>query len=732
MDQHTTDYNYQPLRKGERYIEKNDGSFPPKDASPNDVFLTASLENYHMVTTGDIRILELDSGSFNDPLSCQLVVYSLESYPKYDALSYMWGDSSLTGSIFLDYEPFPVTRSLENALRHVRLRDNVRYIWADAVCINQQDEEERGNQIHLMKEIYSRSNTVRVWIDIELSLEDPVVRKLFTLRLQDAADQLGEDPEFWRLLLPLLQNEYWDRLWIQQELVFAPKLVFHCRGVTIPGNCLMALQLQISRKLTGGRDAFDTDDPWSLFRPLESTIKAPSRNLACWRAMMKNKVPVDPLTLEPDLTLLKPKAEWKLDPRKMSSHLSTSPIYLLGMLRQSQALKITKAEDRVRAVLNLVIDYDDDGYEADCKRTVTEWYLRIAQLLPSKCNSLLFLAMAKTSTNSNDNIQGLPSWAPNWSSPANAEYFLGAFHAAGDLPMYGTPFQGDIEHDILHVRGFKYATVDRVPSTTDNALSPLSNMLSLFISTVKSTVYHYGDVQKLGNILTGPAMAELRIPRDYFSEMEAVIYTGVLLGHSLLNPHLRIVDLLPRGTKVFDHSETKNRAACLILRKFLNFCPSCLRCLCLEGESDLVQELRGTTERFRQFIQLVHKTLSSGCLASIISSKVTPNTTPTTTFAITEGKALVRSGDEVWILFGCATPMVLRRTGRYNVPYFLVASPAYVSDVMNGEAMDGVETPDDNFGGWSRVLETKKLGPSFAKPYVSGRSKWKVRVIRLR
>jgi hypothetical protein len=138
---------------------------------------------------------------------------------------------------------------------------------------------------------------VRVWIDVDLSPRIPVVQKLFTLQLQGTVDQLGEDPEFWKLLLPLLENPYWDRLWIQQELAFAPKLEFHCRGVTIPGDCLMALQLQISRKSIRGGGPFDADDAWRLFRPLVSTTNAPSRNLASWREMLRWKVPVDPHTL---------------------------------------------------------------------------------------------------------------------------------------------------------------------------------------------------------------------------------------------------------------------------------------------------------------------------------------------------------------------------------------------------------------------------------------------------
>jgi hypothetical protein len=101
---------------------------------------------------------------------------------------------------------------------------------------------------------------------------------------------------------------------------------------------------------------------------------------------------------------------------------------------------------------------------------------------------------------------------------------------------------------------------------------------------------------------------------------------------------------------------------------------------------------------------------------------------PTTTLVITEGKASVKSGDEIWILFGCATPMVLRRT----VSYFLVVSPAYIFDIMNGETMDRVATPDDKIGGWSKMLKGGCLSPAPVFSYVSGRSNWLVEVIRLR
>lgn len=147
MDRYTGNCNHLPLRRGRRALYKTDGTFPPPDVTAGTLCLTGSTTKYRMETTGDLRILELLPGSFDDPLHCRLRVAAIESDPIYDALSYMWGDLFSNGRIFLDGEAFPVTGSLEDALRHVRLRDSVRCLWADAVCINQSDVKERGNQV---------------------------------------------------------------------------------------------------------------------------------------------------------------------------------------------------------------------------------------------------------------------------------------------------------------------------------------------------------------------------------------------------------------------------------------------------------------------------------------------------------------------------------------------------------------------------------------------------------
>jgi hypothetical protein len=48
----------------------------------------------------------------------------------------------------------------------------VKFLWADAVCINQQDNEERGNQVRRMPLIYANAQRVLVWLNLPKSKFD--------------------------------------------------------------------------------------------------------------------------------------------------------------------------------------------------------------------------------------------------------------------------------------------------------------------------------------------------------------------------------------------------------------------------------------------------------------------------------------------------------------------------------------------------------------------------------
>jgi hypothetical protein len=103
-----------------------------------------------------IRVLNISSGLEDEPLSCSLEPISLDDDARYTALSYCWGDANDRADISVNGQNISVTRSLENALRHMRPVNQHTIVWADALCINQQDVAEKSVQVRMMGAIYSK------------------------------------------------------------------------------------------------------------------------------------------------------------------------------------------------------------------------------------------------------------------------------------------------------------------------------------------------------------------------------------------------------------------------------------------------------------------------------------------------------------------------------------------------------------------------------------------------
>jgi hypothetical protein len=340
------------------------------------------------------------------------------------------GDPCITHEIELENKSdFPITISLEKALRYMRLEHETRLLWVDAICINQRNIHERTTQVNMMKDIYSRASTVRVWIDCHIPPHDKALQNLQNLSEHSNSECLGDNPHIWKSLIPLLQNPYWERLWVQQELIFAARLEFHCQSIVILGDNLMAFQLQMDRKRRAEEDLDDTNNPWVQLAESLAIGKTPSRRLLWWRTMMWHHLPTDKYTLRTDDSLYRPLSSVQIDPRTYGSALTT-PIYLLGALRNAQLLKVTDPRDRVMASLNLAIDFEDDGMR-DYSQSAANIYTGIARLLPFKCNSLQFLPQVKLLREPNRIVKGLPSWVPNWNAPSSADYFWYPFRASG-------------------------------------------------------------------------------------------------------------------------------------------------------------------------------------------------------------------------------------------------------------------------------------------------------------
>ncbi|KAH7246888.1 heterokaryon incompatibility protein-domain-containing protein [Fusarium solani] len=100
------------------------------------------------VVQEQIRILHLEPGWGSTPISCSIHLISLTSDPppKYEALSYTWGDPKVTREIIVNGYLVNVTFNLYSALYRLRQPEEMRVLWVDALCINQTDVDERGQQ----------------------------------------------------------------------------------------------------------------------------------------------------------------------------------------------------------------------------------------------------------------------------------------------------------------------------------------------------------------------------------------------------------------------------------------------------------------------------------------------------------------------------------------------------------------------------------------------------------
>ncbi|KAL0256060.1 Ubiquitin-like protein [Diplodia seriata] len=213
-----------------------------------------------------------------EDLQLSMITVNLADAPVYDALSYTWGDPTpepdpTTEKFTKVARCFPIecdgravlgTRNLRDALRQLRCsqhpeaqklhveaaqRKPSKYMWIDAICINQEDIKERSQQVKMMGTIYETAEAVIAW------LGEPDIRARNALKLAERLSQADfgklthakdwnlafEDPDFYRVhgIDPISREQWLDyalffgrnwftRAWILQEVRLAKKAEVLC------------------------------------------------------------------------------------------------------------------------------------------------------------------------------------------------------------------------------------------------------------------------------------------------------------------------------------------------------------------------------------------------------------------------------------------------------------------------------------------------------------------------
>ena len=103
-------------------------------------------------------------GKHGDPLLCSLFAVDFEKFPAYQAISYVWGDPQKTVKIKCGGQAVHITINLNGAFQRIRHTSDTLVLWADAICIDQNNVSERGHQVDLMGLIFQYANRVLVWL----------------------------------------------------------------------------------------------------------------------------------------------------------------------------------------------------------------------------------------------------------------------------------------------------------------------------------------------------------------------------------------------------------------------------------------------------------------------------------------------------------------------------------------------------------------------------------------
>ena len=217
------------------------------------------LYKYSKLQNDQIRIATLlpsGHGPLQDDsvIELKLNVHQLSKLPRYRTLSYCWGDGpadrkcQCKSTVSSGTSYVWISRNLEQALVQIRSPEQEVLLWVDQLCIDQQNEEEKGLQVRLMQHVYTKASEVLVWLglaDAETALAfhlvEDIVRQLQAHRndvvygqpldlwsQSHSLDLPPADSSEWIAFRNLLSRPWFSRLWVFQEIVLSPKALMVC------------------------------------------------------------------------------------------------------------------------------------------------------------------------------------------------------------------------------------------------------------------------------------------------------------------------------------------------------------------------------------------------------------------------------------------------------------------------------------------------------------------------
>ena len=439
-----------------------------------------SLSYTPLVTTArEFRLLLLASGDENESIDGAILHVSLDDHPSYEALSYTWGNTVSLHPINVDGCTFMVTRNLLAALKRLRLPDQDRYLWVDAICINQSDIPERNHQVKQMHWMYQLAERVIIWLgehseDSRLAIHQ--LEMISNLDPEDCVSQLrgiaGSDrhlpmgPRFGKPIDSFFLRPWWSRVWVMQEVVWASKIIVVCGDQELSWDMLLRAHLVIRSVEKSQRSHYAGDlmsmSIWDMFLYHLFVANRTSISLEHTLGRVRIRNATDPRDKVFAILNIIPLNEWPGTPDYTKNVADVFTDVVKHIIHKSQKLEILRSCERIKAII---------GRQDHLRKEY--------QLSP---------------------IVDLPSWAPDWSTcrltiPLRNEYYDDDRLRGDEVEYYLTSedtnaqFELAAEKKILKVKGIcydaiEYATNSILPSIADINQSAFFDRLEFVVNHI--------------------------------------------------------------------------------------------------------------------------------------------------------------------------------------------------------------------------------------------------------
>ncbi|RSL87188.1 hypothetical protein CEP51_002360 [Fusarium floridanum] len=446
----------------------------------------ADIEDAYLgLDSRQIRLLTLGPGKYGDEIVGHLEIVDLKDEPIFEALSYCWGDRTDVCEITVDDHRVCVTRNLYRALQRLRYETVSRQIWADAICINQEDDEEKAHQVNMMRDIFTRASMTTLFIgdyeddttpstpfstDAEpgsqAGVENAIalIRKLaddhhiFYLDFKTDSDSLPDKSfQVWykatECIRSLVTQPWWSRVWTVQEAILPSD----------PTVQYGAIKLS-----------------WMVFSQTVDNLAMHFQRRCC-KVKARNDLAEEP----PIVTFYNKVAT--VDRRRYR------PLPLNMLLGRFPDRKATDPRDMIYGVLGLA--HDDAvaaGIEADYTIETVQLYAQTARKLIQLHGDLRpFMQVYHFH---GDRLPGLPSWTPDYSLGGDWEYYSVAllyvqdFWKPADMATF-KPLAGDNPLE-LDVSGILFDDIMAVGDTvTPCPNGQIIDVFDKWIDQVRSLGY---------------------------------------------------------------------------------------------------------------------------------------------------------------------------------------------------------------------------------------------------